>query len=53
MKIVFLGAPGSGKGTYSTRLSKKYGIPAISTGELCREESAKGTELGKQIQKIM
>lgn len=53
MKLVMLGPPGSGKGTYATRLSPKLGVPTISTGELCREEAAKGTELGKQIKKIM
>lgn len=36
MKIIFLGAPGSGKGTQSALLSKKLGIPAISTGDIIR-----------------
>jgi adenylate kinase len=36
MRLVMLGAPGSGKGTQAERLSKKYGIPQISTGELFR-----------------
>ena len=53
MKIVMLGPPNSGKGTYASRLSPKLGIPNISTGELCREEAAKGTELGKKIKEIM
>ena len=54
IKIVMLGPPGSGKGTYANRMSPKLGdIPVISTGGLCREEVAKGTERGKQIKKIM
>jgi adenylate kinase len=48
-----LGPPGSGKGTYATRLSPKLGVPTISTGELCREEVKRGTELGAKIKKIM
>jgi adenylate kinase len=46
MRIVLLGAPGSGKGTQSHRLVKQYGIPQISTGDLLRAAVAKGTELG-------
>ena len=46
MRIVLLGAPGSGKGTQSQLLVKAYGIPQISTGDLLREARAKGTELG-------
>jgi adenylate kinase len=43
MRIVLLGAPGSGKGTQSQLLVKAYGIPQISTGDLLREAVAKGT----------
>src|SRR5260370_37556609 len=46
MRIVLLGAPGSGKGTQSQLLVKAYGVPPISTGDLLREAVAKGTELG-------
>jgi len=53
MKIIMIGAPGTGKGTYASRLEKILGTPHISTGELCREEAAKGTELGKKIKEIM
>ena len=53
MRLVMLGPPGSGKGTYASRISPKLGVPMISTGDLCREEAAKGTELGKRIKKIM
>ena len=46
MKIIFLGAPGAGKGTQSEIVSAQYGIPAISTGAIIREAIAKGTEMG-------
>ncbi len=46
MRIVLLGAPGSGKGTQSQLLMKAYGVPQISTGDLLREAMAKGTALG-------
>jgi adenylate kinase len=46
MRIVLLGAPGSGKGTQSQLLVKAYGVPQISTGDLLREAVAKGTALG-------
>ncbi len=49
VKLVFLGAPGTGKGTYSERISPKLGIPHISTGDIFREAVAKGTELGKKV----
>lgn len=53
LKIVFLGKPGAGKGTYAARVSKIYKIPVISTGELLREEVKKGTALGKSAKKYM
>ena len=46
MRIIFLGAPGAGKGTQADIVSAKYGIPAISTGAIIREAIAKGTEMG-------
>lgn len=49
MNIVVLGPPGVGKGTYSGFLSKKYGIPNISVGDLFRNAIKKQTELGKRI----
>lgn len=45
--LVIFGAPGSGKGTQSERLIDEYGLHHISTGQLLRNEIAKGTELGK------
>src|SRR6201992_3948874 len=53
MRIVLLGAPGSGKGTQSQLLMKAYGIPQISTGDLLREARAKGTGLGRKAQAFM
>ena len=46
MKIIMLGAPGAGKGTQAERISKKYGIPHISTGDIFRTNIKAGTELG-------
>lgn len=48
MRIVFLGPPGSGKGTYAQRLSPKLGIPQVSTGDLFREHIKNKTEIGKK-----
>ncbi len=49
MNIVILGPPGVGKGTYAEFLSKKYGIPKISVGDLFRDAIKNRTELGKRI----
>lgn len=53
MRIVLLGAPGSGKGTQSQLLVKAHGVPQISTGDLLREEKARGTPLGLQAKAAM
>lgn len=53
MRIVLLGAPGSGKGTQSQRLVAQHGIPQISTGDLLRAAVAKGTPLGLQAKQAM
>ena len=53
MRIVLLGAPGSGKGTQSQRLVARAGIPQISTGDLLRAAVARGTELGRQAKEAM
>jgi adenylate kinase len=46
MRLVLLGAPGSGKGTQGELLVRKYGVPRISTGDILRAEIAGGTPLG-------
>jgi adenylate kinase len=53
MRIVLLGAPGSGKGTQSQRLVARVRIPQISTGDLLRAAVSKGTELGRQAKEAM
>ena len=47
MNLILLGAPGAGKGTQSEKISEKWGIPAVSTGNVLRAAIAAGTELGK------
>jgi len=51
VKLIILGPPGVGKGTYSTRLSKLLGIVKISTGDILREEVRKGSKLGRLVEK--
>jgi adenylate kinase len=53
MRIVLLGAPGSGKGTQSQLLIKAHGVPQISTGDLLRDAVAKRTELGLRAKTAM
>lgn len=53
MKIIFIGPPGSGKGTQAKRLASRFEIPHISTGDMLREAVADGTELGRQAAPIM
>jgi len=53
MRIVLLGAPGSGKGTQAQRLQAKYGVPQVSSGDLLREAVAQGTELGLKAKAVM
>ena len=53
MNILFLGAPGSGKGTQSKNIENKFSIPQISTGDLLRAETSSGSEMGQELKKIM
>lgn len=53
MRLIFLGAPGSGKGTQAMYLVTRYGIPQISTGDILRKAVQEGTELGKKAKSIM
>jgi adenylate kinase len=51
--VVFLGPPGAGKGTQAKELARTYGVPHLSTGDMLRENIAKGTPLGVQAKPIM
>ena len=51
--IILLGAPGAGKGTQGKLLSATYGIPQISTGDLFRENIARGTDLGLKVKDVL
>jgi adenylate kinase len=53
MRIIFLGPPGSGKGTQAKLLSERLGVPAISTGEILREAVRLGTPLGLRAKAVM
>jgi len=51
--IVMLGAPGSGKGTQAKKMSERFGVPQISTGDMLREAVKRGTEMGKKAKAFM
>jgi adenylate kinase len=53
MRLVLLGAPGSGKGTQASRLKEHLQVPHISTGDLLRAEVAAGSKLGLEAKEIM
>jgi adenylate kinase len=53
VKLIFIGPPGSGKGTQAKRLAAQHGVPHISTGDMLREALADGTELGQKAAPIM
>lgn len=53
MRVVFLGPPGSGKGTQAKLLAKRLGVPAVSTGDMLREAVRRETSLGRRAKAIM
>lgn len=50
MQLMLLGLPGAGKGTQAERITRDYGVPHISTGDMFRAAIAAGTELGREVQ---
>jgi adenylate kinase len=53
MRLILMGPPGAGKGTQARFVAQRYGIPAISTGDIFRANVSRGTELGKEAQRYM
>ena len=53
MNLILMGAPGAGKGTQSEKISAKWNIPAVSTGDMLRAAVKEGTELGKAAKTCM
>ena len=53
LRVVLLGAPGSGKGTQAEVIAGRQGVPAISTGDMLRQAVAAGTELGTKVKEVM
>jgi adenylate kinase len=51
--VILFGPPGAGKGTQAERIVARYGIPHVSTGELLRDNIARGTVLGRQVKSVM
>lgn len=52
-RLLIVGPPGAGKGTQAKLIAKTFGIPAISTGDIFRDNIKNGTDLGKQVQSIV
>lgn len=53
MNVIIMGPPGSGKGTQAARISEKFSVPAVSTGDMLREAIANGTKLGLEAKAFM
>jgi adenylate kinase len=52
-RVIFLGAPGAGKGTQARRLAADSGVPQVATGDMLREAAAEGTPLGREAKRFM
>ncbi|PRI11464.1 adenylate kinase [Leucobacter massiliensis] len=52
-RLLIIGPPGAGKGTQASRIAERYGVPAISTGDIFRANITGGTELGQRVQAII
>lgn len=53
LNVILLGAPGAGKGTQAERITKRFGLPHISTGDMLRSAVGQGTEMGLAAKKFM
>lgn len=53
LNILLFGPPGVGKGTQAVRISEKYNLTHLSTGDMFRDEMKAGTDLGKEVKKII
>lgn len=52
-RLIIMGPPGAGKGTQAVRVAERFGIPAISTGDIFRSNIKDGTDLGKRVEAIL
>lgn len=53
MNLLIFGPPGSGKGTYASRLQLKLAIPTVATGDICRKMAEEGNQTGKMVAEYM
>ncbi len=53
MRLLFVGPPGSGKGTQAEKVAERLGISHISTGEMFRQHVSSGTDLGREVKSLM